>query len=106
MIRRAAGFGMHVVLWSRRFDGRDRPMTDQRSSRLGLEHAMRSIAIDLAPTPATSPPAPTSSASTSRSAAETKGSSTRDVLGATEAGPMVINTARGEVVDHSALRRR
>src|SRR5439155_10064666 len=27
MVRRAAGFGMNVVMWSRRFDGQDRPLT-------------------------------------------------------------------------------
>jgi len=28
MIRRAAGFGLNVVLWSRRFDGQERPLTE------------------------------------------------------------------------------
>ncbi len=50
MIRRAAGFGLNVVLWSRRFDGQDRPMTDAEARELGVDAAQRSIAIDLAPT--------------------------------------------------------
>ncbi|HEX6464407.1 MAG TPA: NAD(P)-dependent oxidoreductase, partial [Vicinamibacterales bacterium] len=39
MIRRAAGFGMPVVIWSRRFDGLDRPMTDVEARTLGVEPA-------------------------------------------------------------------
>ena len=31
MIRRAAGFGLDVVVWSRRFDGEDRPMSEQEA---------------------------------------------------------------------------
>ena len=33
MIRRAAGFGMTVVVWSRRFDGQRRPLTRARGAR-------------------------------------------------------------------------
>src|SRR6187549_709918 len=35
MIRRAGGFGMNVVIWSRRFDGQDRPITDVEARELG-----------------------------------------------------------------------
>src|SRR3970040_2082314 len=31
MVRRAAGFGLHVLVWSRRFDGEDRPMSEQEA---------------------------------------------------------------------------
>ncbi len=41
VIRRAAGFGMNVVIWSRRFDGEDRPMTEQEARELGIEPALR-----------------------------------------------------------------
>src|SRR3954464_15975292 len=51
MIRRAAGFGMNVVIWSRRFDGQQRPMTDVEARELGVEPAPRTLALDLAPTP-------------------------------------------------------
>src|SRR3954463_12753616 len=51
MIRRAAGFGMNVVIWSRRFDGQDRPMTDAEARELGVEPALRAVRIALAPTP-------------------------------------------------------
>src|SRR5919112_2004040 len=52
MVRRAAGFGMPVVIWSRRFDGQDRPLTDLEAREMGIESVLRSIAIELAPTPA------------------------------------------------------
>src|SRR5262245_12801697 len=37
MVRRAAGFGVNVVLWSRRFDGEDRPLTVLEARELGFE---------------------------------------------------------------------
>ena len=52
MIRRAAGFGMHVVIWSRRFDGQNRPLADLEAREMGIESVLRSVAIELAPTPA------------------------------------------------------
>src|SRR5262245_62347873 len=52
MIRRAAGFGMPMVIWSRRFDGESRPLTEQDARALGVEGAQRQVAIDLAATPA------------------------------------------------------
>src|SRR5205085_9330727 len=52
MIRRAAGFGMPVVIWSRRFDGEHRPMTDIDARALGVEPALRPIPLELAPTAA------------------------------------------------------
>ena len=52
MIRRAAGFGLNVVIWSRRFDGQRRPLTDQEARELGVEAALRQIAIEIEPTPA------------------------------------------------------
>src|SRR6266704_1240495 len=43
MIRRAAGFGMPVVIWSRRFDGESRAMTEIEARELGVEPALRTI---------------------------------------------------------------
>src|SRR6478736_2755044 len=51
MIRRAAGFGMNVVIWSRRFDGQDRPLTEDDARELGVEGAQRQIGIQLVATP-------------------------------------------------------
>ena len=53
MIRRAAGFGMNVVIWSRRFDGADRARSPiSRRARWASRACCASIAIELAPTPA------------------------------------------------------
>ena len=103
MIRRAAGFGMRVVIWSRRFDGEDRPLTDLEARELGIESVLRSIAIELAPTPA---------AAVSRGdivsvhvalSPETRGLVNADLLSRMKPGAVLINTARGEVVDYAAL---
>src|SRR2546423_3752225 len=51
MIRRAAGFGMNVVTWSRRFDGERRPITDVEAAVLGFEGAIRALSIEVAATP-------------------------------------------------------
>src|SRR6186997_816297 len=37
MIRRAAGFGLNVVLWSRRYAGQARSLTDQEAKELDIE---------------------------------------------------------------------
>ena len=52
MIRRAAGFNMNVVMWSRRYNGQDRPMTSEEADDLGVRRAMDLIAVRLAPSPA------------------------------------------------------
>lgn len=103
MIRRAAGFGMPVVLWSRRFSGQNRAMTEPEARDLGIDAAMRSIRIDLAPDPG---------AVASRSdifsvhlalAPDTKGLVNAALLERLKPGAIFINTARGEVVDYAAL---
>src|SRR5436305_9222017 len=50
VIRRAAAFGLGVVLWSRRFDGQDRPLSEEEAQELGL--AGGSAQVMLAPSPA------------------------------------------------------
>ena len=105
MIRRAAGFGMPVVLWSRRFNGEDRPVTKAEAAELGCETALWQIPISLAPSPA-------EVAARSRVlsihlalAPETRHLVNADVLGRLPTGSFVINTSRGDVVDHDALAR-
>ena len=104
MIRRAAGFGMPVVLWSRRFDGEDRPVTKAEAAELGGEAALQQIPISLAPSPA-------EVAARSRVlsihlalAPETRQLVNAAVLDRLRPGAFVINTARAEIVDHEALR--
>src|SRR5262245_52020153 len=49
VIRRAVAFGLDVVLWSRRFDGQDRPLSKDEAHELELDPA---APIALAPSPA------------------------------------------------------
>jgi D-3-phosphoglycerate dehydrogenase / 2-oxoglutarate reductase len=103
MIRRAAGFGLDVIVWSRRFAGEDRHMSDQEATELGIEAAARAIDIELAPTPGD-----VASRADIVSIHLALGNDTRnivneDLLARMKPGAMLINTARGEVVDHAAL---
>ena len=103
MIRRAAGFGMGVVLWSRRFDGQQRALTEEEARHLGLEAASHQIKIELAPTPAeVAGRADVLSVHVALDSA-TKGLAGAALLARLKPGAMFINTARAEVVDHAAL---
>ena len=103
MARRAAAFGMPVVIWSRRFSGEDRPLSDPEARGLELLSVQHVVPVRLAPTAA---------AVASRCdvlsvhlalSRETRGLVGRDVLGRLKAGALFINTARGEIVDYAAL---
>jgi D-3-phosphoglycerate dehydrogenase len=103
MIRRAAGFGMPVVIWSRRFDGERRPMTDVEARALGVEPALRTIAIDLAPTPADAAARGDIVSLHVALAPGTKHLVDAAFLARMKPHAMLVNTARGEVVDYAAL---
>ncbi len=103
MIRRAAGFGMPVVLWSRRFSGQNRPLTEPEARELGVEAALRSIPIELAPDPAQVASRCDILSVHLALAPDTKGLVNAALLERLQPGAMVINTARGEVVDYAAL---
>jgi D-3-phosphoglycerate dehydrogenase len=103
MIRRAAGFGMPVVIWSRRFDGQDRPLTDLEARELGIESVLRSIAIALAPTPADAVSRGDIVSVHVALSPETRGLVNAALLSRLKPGSFFINTARGEVVDYAAL---
>ena len=103
MIRRAAGFGLDVVIWSRRFAEQNRPISDHEAKELGIESAARMVKIELAPTPGD-----VAARADILSVHLALGNDTRnivnaDLLGRMKPGAMLINTARGEVVDHAAL---
>jgi D-3-phosphoglycerate dehydrogenase len=100
MIRRAAAFGMPVVVWSRRFDGEDRPLEAEEARALGLEEPVR---VHLAPTPAeVAARADVLSLHLAR-APETRRLVNADVLGRLKPGAYVVNTARAELLDYAAL---
>lgn len=103
MIRRAAGFGLNVVLWSRRYAGQEGPLSDQELRDLDIEAAARLVKIELAPTPeAVAAKADILSVHVALGP-DTKGFINADLLRHLKPGAMFINTARGEVVDHAAL---
>ena len=103
MIRRAAAFGMNVVLWSRRFSGEDRPLSEQEARDLGVEAALRSIRIDLAPDPGDVAARSDIFSVHLALAPETKSLVNATLLERLKPGTIFINTARGEVVDYTAL---
>jgi D-3-phosphoglycerate dehydrogenase len=103
VIRRAAGFGMNVVVWSRRFDGQSRPMTEQEARELALEPAIRMVRVELAATPADVAGAADVLSIHLALDAGTRGLVNANVLGGLKRGAFFINTARAEIVDHVAL---
>jgi D-3-phosphoglycerate dehydrogenase len=103
MIRRAAGFGMNVVIWSRRFNREDRPLAETEARELGVEPALRTVAIDLAPTPSDAASRADVVSLHVALAPDTKGMVNDAFLARMKPGAMLINTARGEVVDYQAL---
>jgi D-3-phosphoglycerate dehydrogenase len=103
MIRRAAGFGMNVVLWSRRYEGANRPMTEQDARDLGLESALRTVRIDLAPTPGDVAARADVLSVHLALGPETKGLVNATLFDRLKPGAIFVNTARGDVVDYPAL---
>ena len=103
VIRRAAGFGMPVVVWSRRFNGQRRQMTEEEAREIGIEGAFRQVRIDLEPTPADVASRADVLSVHLALAPDTKGLVNASVLGRLEPGAIFINTARGEVLDQAAL---
>lgn len=102
MIRRAAGFGLQVVAWSRRFDGEDRPLSEAEATALGLEPG-RGVRVDLAPTPGEVAARADILSVHLALAADTRLLVNAALLDRLKPGAMVINTSRGEVVDQEAL---
>jgi D-3-phosphoglycerate dehydrogenase len=103
MIRRAAGFGMNVVIWSRRFDGQDRPMSEIEARELGVEPALRTVSITLAATPGDAAARADIVSLHVALSAETRQLVNAALLARMRPHAMLINTARGEVIDYTAL---
>jgi len=103
MIRRAGGFGMPVIIWSRRFDGENRLLTEAEAREMGVENALRSISIQLAPTPADAVSHADIVSVHVALGPETKNLVNAALLAKMKPGTIFLNTARGEVVDYAAL---
>ena len=103
VIKRAAAFGLNVVLWSRRFDTQDREMTEDEARELDLHEAQRLVTIALAPSPAEVAARCDILSVHLALAAGTRGLVDGSVLARLKPGATFINTARGEVVDYAAL---
>jgi D-3-phosphoglycerate dehydrogenase len=99
VIRRAAAFGLDVVLWSRRFDGQDRPLSEEEAHELGLA----SSSVTLAPSPAEVAARSDILSVHLALKPETRGLVDAALLARMKPGAMLINTSRGELVDHQAL---
>ena len=101
VIRRAAAFGLGVVLWSRRFDGQDRPLSEEEAQELGL--AGGSAQVMLAPSPAEVAARCDVLSVHLALKPETRGLVDAALLARLKPGALVINTSRGEMVDAEAL---
>jgi D-3-phosphoglycerate dehydrogenase len=100
VIHRGLAFGLEVVLWSRRFDGEDRPLSKEEAQSLGLEPA---APIALAPSPAEVAARCDILSVHLALKPETRGLVDAALLSRLKPGAIVINTSRGEVIDHQAL---
>jgi D-3-phosphoglycerate dehydrogenase / 2-oxoglutarate reductase len=105
VIRRAAAFGLDVVVWSRRFDGQDRPMTDEEARELGLDDAARQTSIRLVPTPAAAAARADILSVHLALGPGTNALVDAELLGHLKPGAFFVNTARREVVDYQALAK-
>jgi D-3-phosphoglycerate dehydrogenase len=104
MIRRAAGFGLPVVLWTRRFDGQDRLMTSAEAAALGVTAAAREIPVRMAPSPAEVAARCDILSIHLALTPETRHLVDANLLVRLRPGSMLINTARADIVDEYALR--
>ena len=103
MIRRAAGFGLNVVIWSRRFNGQNRPLNEQEARELGIESVLHQTKIELAATPGDVAARADILSVHLALGSDTKNLVNADLLARMKPNAMLINTARGEVVDYAAL---
>ena len=103
MIRRAAGFGLDVVLWSRRFDGQRRPLSEQEARDLGLDTVVRQVSVEIEPTPHDVAARADILSVHLALGPETRNLVNAELLARLRRDAVLINTARGEVVDQRAV---
>jgi D-3-phosphoglycerate dehydrogenase len=101
--RRAAAFGMPLVVWTRRFAGQDRPLSASDVAALDLDADARNWRVHLAPTPAEVAARSDILSIHLALNAATRGLVNRDVLARLKPGACLINTARAETLDYTAL---
>jgi D-3-phosphoglycerate dehydrogenase len=103
VIKRAAACGMAILLWSRRFDGEDRSLTDEELAALELEIAARQVHISLAPSPeAVAERCDVLTVHLALSP-DTKALVGPSIVTRLKSGALLVNTSRGELVDEAAL---
>jgi D-3-phosphoglycerate dehydrogenase len=102
VMARASAFGMPIVLWSRRFAGRNGAPTRVELDELGLGD-VAGLSLTLAPTPEEA--AARCDVLTLHLALcpETRGIANRVLFSKLRAGASFVNTSRGELVDQAAL---
>lgn len=103
VMRRAAAFEMPIVLWSRRFDGRDGPLDADALRALGLEAASRQVPIASAPGPRDVASRCDALSVHLALSSDTRGLVDGSIFEALRPGAIFLNTSRGEVVDAAAL---
>ena len=99
LARRAQAFGLHLVIWSRRFAGASAP----DPGALALDLANRESQVTIAATPGEVAGRADILSVHVALAPETKGLVDAALLGRLKPGAFFINTARAEVVDDQAL---
>jgi D-3-phosphoglycerate dehydrogenase len=102
VIRRAAAFGMPVVLWSRRYDGVSRQATDADLQDLRLADAP-GLSLRIAPSPDDVAVRSDILSVHLALAADTRNIINADLLAKLPKGAFLVNTSRGEMIDHAAL---
>ncbi len=103
VIGRARAFDMPVLLWSRRFDGRDDMLTNEECTALGFGEGERDLCVRLAPSMLE-----LAARSDVLSLHLALTPDTRQIVGPAvlarlKPGAILLNTARGELIDHAAL---
>jgi len=103
VVKRAAAFGLDVVIWSRRFTGQDRPLSAAEAAELGLETAQRLVRVTVAPNAAAVAERADILSLHLALGPDTKQLVNAALIGRMKPGAILVNTSRGEIVDHQAL---
>jgi D-3-phosphoglycerate dehydrogenase len=103
MVKRVAGLGLDVLIWSRRFSGERRPISEMEARELGIETAAHQVKVELVATPAEVASGADIVSVHLALSPETKNIVNAAFLERMKKGAIFINTARAEIVDHAAL---